>query len=521
MLQTIKAGRAKSITPIAASDSDSCLVVSPNRIKAYWLVMGFVLLLQVWPIWSLEYPSLVDYPSHLAMVQIFRNWNHQPVLQQRYELVTKPFPNLAIEFLGIHIFSGLAVPVAGKISITLLIVFFWAGCHFLGRETGFGRPLWTAPLAALLVYNSTFLYGFVNYNFSIALFLMALPTWLWYRRKRSIPRLFAVTTLATTTYLAHLMGFGVLALGVIFLTALEAWHEKLWRWEFVLDLLPLAPAAWLYASLGHARGDTATIVWGSLALKAKHMLVCFTTYNTRLSITYFLACVIALGIILWKGRSWASSSLLAFGAFLILLTAIFPAKQLFSGSDADARLVVPALAVTLLAMTVTLPRYWARVAFLLALASLCTRIVEIRHYWKAGDALTRAQLGMFRSVPRGVSVFPIVWLPQEVQQNKRERHIWHALEYSTVENLVFLPQLLSNGQQPVMLRDPSYSWIEPDVRLEILPWASIWRDYDFVYLYGVDQQIRSYLYGHCDEVGVSGKGQLYRIRKVVLPEMSP
>jgi hypothetical protein len=521
MIETINASPAKSTTPVAGSEGNSRLIVSPSRNRVYWLVMALVLLVQVWPIWSLEYPSLVDYPSHLAMIQIFRNWNHQPVLQQRYELVTKPFPNLAFEFLGIYVFSGLPVPVAGKISVTLLIVLFWAGCHFLGRETGLGRPLWTAPLTALLVYNSTFLYGFVNYNFSIAVFLLALPTWLWYRRRRSIPRLFAVTALATTTYLAHLMGFGVLALGVIFLTVLEAWREKRWRWEFVVDLLPLGPAAVLYASLGHARGDTATIVWGSLALKAKHMLVCVTTYNTRLSIAYFIACVIALGIILWKGRSLASSPLLAFGAFLILLTAIFPAKQLFSGSDADARLVVPALAVTLLAMTVALPRYWARVAFFLALGALCTRIVEIRHYWKAGDALTRAQLEMFRSVPRGFSVFPIVWLPQEVQQNKRERHIWHALEYSTVEKLVFLPQLLSNGQQPVMVRERSYSWIEPDAKLEILPWASIWRDYDFIYVYGIDEQIRRYLYGHCDEIRVSGKGQLYRIRKAALPGVPP
>jgi hypothetical protein len=117
-------------------------------------------------------------------------------------------------------------------------------------------------------------------------------------------------------------------------------------------------------------------------------------------------------------------------------------------------------------------------------------------------------------VPRGSRIFAIVWLPGDAQKAKRERHIWHAVEYATVDNLIFFPQILNfSGQQPVMLRDAPYPGIRPDMPAGAIPWEAVFRDYDFVYTYGVDQTCERQLDGYSDQVGVAGKGRIYRIRK--------
>jgi hypothetical protein len=492
---------------------ESSVVVHPPHTRAYWSLMAGILLLMLWPVLEFTYPTMVDYPSHLARVKILRDLNDELLLQQRYEIIPRPFPNLALELIGVYVFSWLDVPDAGKATLTLLIILFWAGCHLFGCATR-GRPVWLAPVAALLLYNSTFLYGFVNYNFGIALFLLALPTWLWYRRKRSLLSLLAATAIATTTYLAHLVGIGLIAVAMTFITALDWWRARQGSKQSLLDLLPIIPSAVLYASLGQYQGNTHTILWGSLTLKAKHMIVCLTTYSATLTILYSITCFIALAIISAKSRRWTGSSLLALGGLLSFLAVVSPAEQLFSGSDADARLVIPALAVTLLSLSVSMPRFWARVAFILVLGTMCARVVEIRGVWKAGDALTRAQLELFRSIPRGASIFPIIWLPSDVGKAKRERHILHAAEYATVEKLIFFPQLINVvGQQPVMIRrDTSHTRITPTMSVGVVPWEVVLRDYDFIYSYGVDGQFHRYLNDHYSQIGVSGKGRMYRIR---------
>jgi len=474
--------------------------------------MAGVLLLLLWPIWEFQYPTMVDYPSHLAQVEILRDWNHDAFLQQRYSLTLRPFPNLALDLLGVYAFSWLDVPAAGKTILTLLIFLFWAGCHCLGCAAGRGRPVWLAAVAALLVYNSTFLYGYVNCNFGIALFFLALPAWLWYRRKRSLPRMLAVSSLATAAYLAHWMGIGALAIAMTFLVARDWRAVRRWRKALAVDLIPLAPPAALYASLGRNRGGGA-IVWGSLAQKATHLMAWLTGYNAGLTVLYFLAWVIAAAIVLLTGRRRPEGGFLALGALFSLLAVVAPGRQLFSAVDADARLVIPAVAVTLLALAVDMPPFFARAAFLIVLCTMCARVIEIRHYWKAGDALTRAQVELLRPVPRGGMVFPIVRLPGEVELAKRERHIWHAVEYATVDRLVFFPQILSfRGQQPVLLRG-AYPEIEPDMPPEAVPWDAVLRNYDFIYTYGVDETCRKYLDGRADQVGASGKGRIYRISK--------
>jgi hypothetical protein len=46
------------------------------------------------------------------------------------------------------------------------------------------------------------------------------------------------------------------------------------------------------------------------------------------------------------------------------------------------------------------------------------------------------------------------------------------------------------------------------------PWEAIFRDYDFIYAYGVDDAFQRYLDGQCELIGTSGKGRMYRVHKL-------
>ena len=257
---------------------------------------------------------------------------------------------------------------------------------FLVRLPFFGvcGRAWQAGLAGAgcitLGVQLYVLYGFVNYNFGIALFLVSLPAWLWYQRYRSFFAFLAVTALTTATYLAHLVGIGALAVSIAVLTILDWWRGKRWRKEFALDLLPLVPPCLLYASLGHYRGDTHTIVWGPFDFEVE-------AYD---GLSYYVQCPTycsLLGrvrsrnsdLVVQRSQVGRRVRLLALGGLLLLLAVIFPAEQLFSGSDADARLIIPALAVTLLALAVAMPRFWARLAFILALVALSSHNRDTIH----------------------------------------------------------------------------------------------------------------------------------------------
>lgn len=497
----------------------------PDKVR-YWLLLSAVFLLLVWPIWEVRYPSIVDYPDHLARVHILRHWNDEPVFQERYKIVPKPFPNLAIDLLGAYVFRWLDIYTAGKVILTLLVLLFCAGCHLLGRVIH-GRPTWLAPLAALILYNSLFLYGFVNYEFGIAFFLLSLAAWLWYREQRSAGRFVLATLLATATYFSHLIGLGALGVSVAFLSVWDLAERKT-RWKaLALDLAILAPAVAIYASLGSNRGDTHTMEWPTLALKAKHAAAWLISYSDKLTVAYGLAVVVAVLIVLLTGRVRAKPSLLGLVILFWGMVIVFPA-ELFSGSDADARLAIPAVVLTLLVVTIDVGiktdarLLRARTAFTIALVALGGRIVEIGYQWRAGDALTRQQLTLFEPVPKGRRILPMVCLAEDAVESKRERHILHAIEYTTIEKSLFFPQFISVvGQQPVTVTSVPYYPNVCGEKPESISWARVANQYDYIYTYRLGAELTQYIQAHYASPGrgsgarlsvdAAGNGRIYAV----------
>ncbi|HBY61532.1 MAG TPA: hypothetical protein DEH78_17055 [Solibacterales bacterium] len=484
----------------------------PERETTYRLLMAGVLLLLLWPIATVEFPSMVDYPSHLARVRILRDYAQEPVLQARYVPVYKPHPNLALEILSLYVFPWLSIQAAGKAVLALLMVMTAAGCHWLGRCAGDGRPSWLAPVAALLVYNSTFLYGFVNYNFGNAAFLLSLAAWLRLRGEPFALRSLLMAALYLATFLAHLIGFAALMVSVAALAAIHWRRGQLSLGQALLHLLPFTPSLAIYIGLRSLGEDRGAVVWGSWLLKAKHLASFLITYDLGLTFVYGALLLAALVILLVKARPWAITDLQIAGAVLLALAVAMPGQELFGGSDLDARLAILALLVLLLSAAAAVPPVWARLAFVLALAALSARVVEIQRSWVDGDRLTRSQLELLRAVPARASVYPIFELPAEAEAGKRERHLLHALEYTTVDRLVFWPQLIAvDGFQPVLFRERSLQWFGPNPNPSAIRWERLPAKYDFVYSWGAPPRLETMLPRAYSLVGQAGKGRLYKL----------
>ncbi len=115
------------------SDSDTMprSTLAPDRRSAgirIWvvaLIYGLLTCAAVLPVFSVNVPLLVDYPNHLARLQILATIDDVPALQERYAVEWAVLPNLAMDALLPPLVGVLSVFEVGRlfIALTLLLIF--------------------------------------------------------------------------------------------------------------------------------------------------------------------------------------------------------------------------------------------------------------------------------------------------------------------------------------------------------------------------------------------------------------
>src|SRR5215212_2730386 len=195
----------------------------------YRLLLCLAGLLLCLPVIFTRYVPLVDYPNHLARAHILHFYEHVPAYQSAYAPAPAPLPNLAVDLVVTTLLNFFGLLTAARIFLVVIILLFVAGCHRLGRAIH-GGPTWLAIPCCFLVYNSSFLYGFVNYVFGVGLFCVTLSYWLEWRRELNASRFLLVTLLAACSYLAHLSAYSFL--GVAFVVV-AAWDHRVGKESLV------------------------------------------------------------------------------------------------------------------------------------------------------------------------------------------------------------------------------------------------------------------------------------------------
>ncbi|HVF66685.1 MAG TPA: hypothetical protein VM914_03425 [Pyrinomonadaceae bacterium] len=492
-----------------------------NQKASYRLLLCLTAALLCAPVVFTTYVPLVDFPNHLARAHILHFYEQVAAYQASYAPAPAPLPNLAVDVIVTQLLRFFTLLTAARIFLALTILLFVAGCHRLGRAIH-GSPTWLALPCCFLVYNSSFLYGFVNYVFGVGLFCVTLSYWLEWRRELNASRFLLVTLLVVCSYLAHLSAYSFVGAAFVVVAAWDYRAGKESLAKTALKLAPLVLPAALLAINMRRGGQAGGIGWNSPAGKAVGLLSPVLTYNYVLDacvLAAFAAAALAAFVLARRGGglrvAWPT---FAAGVVLLLLYFLSPRAAL-GGSAVDVRFIVPCLLLCLLSLKLSLP---ARAGKFLLLAVLCVSCVRIAAVWVTWAGLSRriaSEVSRFDALPEGTRVYPMVVMPPDMQGEKIDRSFRHLANYTTTARHAFVPILFTiEGQQPIGFRRrprfveaPSYS---PEEWRELSPrWLDYLNDYDYLWAYGMDDSLRALAGTRCTKVYEEDGFSLWRVNR--------
>ena len=186
---------------------------------------GALLLVALIPLMLVQIPPLVDYPNHMARVHILADGGQHPFLRQYYEIHWGLMPNLAIDLLLPPLLTVVSIETAGKLFLGVILTFLAGGTMALHLAVHRRWSPWPL-LAFFFLYNSVFLWGFLNYLFGLGLALFACALWIALRDRSPHLLVPLFSVIAVLLFFAHLFAFGVFALVVLSYESASWWNQR-------------------------------------------------------------------------------------------------------------------------------------------------------------------------------------------------------------------------------------------------------------------------------------------------------
>jgi hypothetical protein len=193
-------------------ESAATQTAAPLVLTAFAIFTAAVLL--VLPLWIVKYPPLLDYPNHLARVFILTHINNPNYQFSLYYTATLgPYPYLAMDLLLMGLQKFFGIFTGGRLILSLCVLGVPIGAWFFVRQANRDNTS-LACWGLLSGYNIFFLWGFVNWQLSMALVLIVTGLWIRYLARPTIWRRLALLLIVTALYFTHLQGFGLAGLVV-------------------------------------------------------------------------------------------------------------------------------------------------------------------------------------------------------------------------------------------------------------------------------------------------------------------
>jgi hypothetical protein len=420
-----------------------------------WVVFVLLLALVAAPVFSTALPPLLDYPNHLARMHLLAEGG-----DRFYAVRWAPLPNLAEDLIVPPLARLMPLEMAGKLFLVAIFALIAGGVLYLNRVATGGSRLW--PLAAfLLLYNRTFLWGFLNYLFGLGAALIGLGLWMALEGRRPWMRVLTAALAALICFFSHLAAFGVFALAIFGvevprLTAdLRAGRwPALGRRATIMGLPFVIPAILLFR--WHRQTGASGISYAEFPRKLDLLFSVFDNYDRVFDIASFALFVGFLIWLGWTGRLGLTSRLGGAAGLLFIAYLALPSR-IYGGSGLDHRLP---LAFFLLLIASSAPRFPSpRSAVMVGSAAamlLGLRLAVIERVWLTADRIYAVDLAGVDRLPRGARV--AVAYPPGIIHATAVPEV-HLAAMAVVRRDAFVPTLFAfPDQQPLVLR---------------LPWAAI------------------------------------------------
>jgi hypothetical protein len=367
------------------------------RIKPahWWPAFGLLAIVLLVPLFTTEIPPLLDYPNHLARMEILAHAPGDPILSRMYRAEWQIVPNIGIDLTMPILLRIMPLAVAGKIFIGLALLLPLKGVVALHRALLRQYSYW--PLAAgLVVYNRLLFAGFLNFLIGIGLALLAAALWEALRNRKAVARVATAFGAAIVIFFCHLIALAFYGLLLLSLELSRAYRlRRLEIGKLALIIVPFVVPAMLYlnAPIGQASsagGGIADAIknyyWALSAsyngLKLYGLAGPFLTYNRTLDEIAAGGLAVTLGLLaLYRRLRYANGPI---GAITLLLVAypfipfflmqtawvdqrlpIMAGFLLFAGTEADIRsrraagFVAALFAVLIVGRTAEIARVWS------------------------------------------------------------------------------------------------------------------------------------------------------------------
>ena len=478
-------------------------------------MLAAVVVVHLAVLWNPAYNALVDYPFHLGRAWALHVYDRTPFFQGIFARTFDPMPNLAIDLVVPPLLYFLPPVVAGKVFLSMIVLLFAVGCHSLAVAVH-GRPSWMAPIAVFAVFNSPFLYGFVNSSFSLSLFLITLAAWLRFRSRWTAFRWLVVTLLATTTYIAHLSGFVFLGFAIGLCLLLEFREKRRIRAIDFAGVCTLLPAVLiqLYPWANKVRIG-AQIEWGAPAKKALGLGSVLLGFSYDLDVLAVMLLGVAFGIAAWKGKVRMERTTLWLGVMFLVLSFLCPTQLTAGGgSGADGRFVPPAAVFLFLSFTCVCPRGVGTLALVVAFSAMLLRIGEVGWNLNQISSAAELQIAALEKATPNSRIYDLFLMPPGRQAAKRVRGNLHVPSYS-----LFLTRSVSSdfygvrGAQPLYFRNPK-EWVAAESPAVFNPGFldAHLGGFDYVWGCNLDESHRGYLERRATLVSSGGICGLWKLR---------
>jgi hypothetical protein len=479
-------------------------------------------------------PAMLDYSNHLARMYILADdsaGRYSPFYQVNWAF----YPNLAVDLV--------VPPLARFVDMQFAMRIFFAGVQVLlvsgavALEYAVKRRFETSGFFALLFLNSLpFAWGFLNFEFSMAVALWGFAAWLMLRSKPWPLRLAVHSICVVALFTSHMIGLGIygFAMGV---------HELWLGWrnrtpaaklaaEMGLLAAPALAVGLAMALLGGKIGDSGN-AWGFF-LKPLWPLFALNGYSMALSI----ASASILSVLLFTLRNVEALRFESSGSWLAagfaLLYVAFPMRLWGTNFD-DVRIVVAAALILPAFVSVSFPAAkwrWGSSAVMIGL--ILANLGFTAAVWMSYRDDYREMAASFSKIGQGSKILIASVNADDPMRNLDLLPMFHAPLLAIHHAGALAPTLFTTrGKQPVNMR-PAYERFSSEeggpVDMDDLkavaergPKAAVsddyirhWRsDFDYVYFIGAPAPNPMPLY--LDELQTSRRFTLYRIRKTDAP----
>jgi hypothetical protein len=468
-----------------------------NRLSSKTVVL-LLCLLPLIPIWSFHYLPLQDYPNHLARLSILSGYDHSGFYKQHFAVHffkgISPLPYLSLDLFVAGLAHFIGVDTAARVFISLYVILYVFALFLLSRDLNldFGFLL---LLNLPIMYSSFFHFGFLDFLFSIPLFLLALWALLRYRESKNGSYFILLGILSLLIYISHI--FTLLIFFLLLVIYLITARPKIKEYLYLLvAVLPSFILGMNYLLLSTNYRPLNIVRYESVSKPLFYKLVLLTSPFSYLPFNLIVVYSILYALVLYiamRNSSSVDKPYLIFSILLLFIYFVLPLKEV-NGHSIDAYYIdvrVLLFSMILYSLALRIKDNWniklAKVAlYLLFLMSFSGLLYSFSDFNKTfSDSCARV-------IRQGSTLFPINVMPAK----SAVRPYRSAWGYFALKREILTPYLFTASHIPVAYRDrpPTLPGLRTspgrrDMQSDSL--NKLREHYDYVLLIGTDLNIEN------------------------------